>query len=197
MKKGQITRFLAIDCETSGLFFNGSNPAVNATGQYYQAVSWGMVVVDAITLNPIKELYIELKWDGVSLWADQAEKIHGLSKSYLETNGMSRAEAIEEIGNLIIDHWGPDAPVCIAGHNPQFDLAFLRNDLQLEGLNIKFGARMIDTNSIGFAVFNTHSSDELFELLNFKRNSTHNALTDAKGAVHVIKTVRTIADSCF
>lgn len=196
--RGYLTRLLALDCETSGLFFSGESPCHNSkTQQYYQAISWGFIVVDANTLNPIEELYMEIQWDGKSLWSDKAEAIHGLSKKYLSINGIPRCEAVEEIGNLILNHWGPDSPVCVLGHNPMFDLAFLRQDLKSEGLEVKFGGKMIDTNSIGFTVYNTYNSDDLFENVGVETRKDHNALDDARSALRVVQLTRQLADKCF
>jgi hypothetical protein len=196
--KGYNQFCLAFDCETSGLFFNSDNPAVDSkTGEYFQAVSWGLIIVDTTTLSPLEEVYIEIKWDGKSKWSDQAERVHGLTKSYLEDNGIARQEAVIIIADLILKWWGPNSPVCVLGHNPQFDLAFLRNDLRSEGLEVKFGSKIIDTNSIGFAVYNTHNSDDLFDMVGIvsRDANKHNALEDAKNALYVVKATRLMANT--
>ncbi len=196
--KGYITKLLVIDAETSGLHFGADDPAIDSkTGQYYQAVSWGIVVADAQTLDIIDELYLEIKWDGESLWSDQAEKIHGLSRAHLEENGVDMADAVAEIASLILDHWGPNSPVMLAGHNPSFDKAFLNQTLRSEGINIRYAHRMIDTNSVGFTVFGTYNSDDLFEMVGLPTRGKHNALDDAKAALQVLKITRTMADECF
>jgi DNA polymerase III epsilon subunit-like protein len=196
--RGYITRVLALDCETTGLHFNQDNPALgDGKRGYFQTVSWGLIVANAITLEPIEELYLEIQWDGNSIWNTKAESVHGLSKAYLKENGVTRTEAVESIGNLIIDHWGIDSPVHVLGHNPQFDLAFLKADLRSEGLEIKFGNKMIDTNSVGFTVYNTHNSDDLFEMVGLPQREDHNALTDAQNALYVVKATRGLAEACF
>jgi DNA polymerase III epsilon subunit-like protein len=196
--RGYITRLLVLDCETTGLHFNQDDPALgDGKKGYFQAVAWGLIVVNAVTLEPIEELYLEIQWDGQSIWNTKAENIHGLSKAYLKSNGVTRAEAVEAIGNLIIDHWGIDTPVHVLGHNPQFDLAFLKADLRSEGLEIKFGNKMVDTNSIGFAVYSTHNSDDLFEMVGLPKREDHNALEDARNALYVVKVTRTLAEACF
>lgn len=196
--RGYITRLLALDCETSGLAFNCDDPSYDPkTGETFQSVSWGLAVVDADTLDVIEKLYLEIKWDGKSTWSPRAEGVHGLSKEYLAEHGMESWEAVEAIGNLIINHWGPDSPVCIAGHNPNFDLCFLKRLMRSEGIEIKFGNKMIDTNSIGFAVYRTHNSDDLFETVGIPVRGDHNALADALAVVKVLKVTRTIADECF
>lgn len=196
--RGYVTRLLALDAETSGLAYNQDDPSYNSqTGEYFQAVSWGLIVVNAETLLPIEELYLKIKWDGKSVWSPQAEKIHGLSKQHLEETGVSRSEAVEAIGNLILNHWGPTSPVHILGHNPSFDLAFLKRDLRSEGLEIRFGNKMIDTNSVGFVVYSTHNSDDLFEMVGIEQRKDHNALDDARNALKVIQTTRALSNECF
>jgi DNA polymerase III epsilon subunit-like protein len=196
--KGCITRFLVVDTETSGLIYNSDDPSGDdTTGQYFQAVSMGLIVVDAEKLEPIEELYLEIEWDGISTWSPQAEAVHGLSKSYLADNGISTQEAVTEIAGLILEHWGPKHPVCIAGHNPSFDLAFLKRLLRSEGMEVRFGSKVIDTNSIGFAVYGTHNSDDLFEAVGFPTRDNHNSLDDARAALQVIKVTRMVSDECF
>lgn len=196
--RGYITRLLALDCETTGLAFNCDDPSYNPkTGETFQSISWGFVVLNADTLDIIEKLYLEIKWDGKSTWSPRAEEVHGLSKEYLAENGVEPWEAVEAIGNLIINHWGPDSPICIAGHNPSFDLWFLKRLMRSEGIELKFGNKMIDTNSIGFAVYHTHNSDDLFETVGVPMRGDHNALADALAVVKVLKTTRTIADKCF
>ncbi|PPD54354.1 MAG: hypothetical protein CTY12_03420 [Methylotenera sp.] len=197
--RGYVTRLLVLDCETSGLVCNSDDPSYDAkTGQYFQAVSWGLIVVDAINLKTIEELYLEIKWDGKSQWSPKAESIHGLTKQYLEQNGIDRQDAVEAIGNLIINHWGPSSAIHVLGHNPSFDLAFFKRDMRSEGIELKFGNKRIDTNSVGFTVFGTHNSDDLFELVGIKRDpKNHNALEDARGALEVIRRTRALANECF
>lgn len=195
--RGYITRLLVIDCETSGLHYNMDAACYNpVTKEYYQAVSWGLIVVDAQTFKTIDELYVEIKWDGKSLWNAKAEAIHGMSKKYLAENGISRTEAVEEIANLLLKHWGPDMPICVAGHNPSFDLAFLKQDLRSEGLELRFGSKMVDTNTIGLVVYGTHNSDDLFKLVGVNR-TTHSALEDAKACLQVLRITKQLSEKCF
>lgn len=196
--RGYMTRLLIIDGETSGLVNNSDDPSYNIhTGEYCQTVSWGMIVVNADTFEKIDELYLEIKWDGKSIWDKKAEAIHGLSKEYLEKHGMTRLEAVEQIGNLILDHWGPSSPVHIGGHNPSFDLCFLKRDLRSEGLEVKFGHKQVDTNSIGLVVYGTYNSDDLFEMVGMAPRQDHNALDDARSALRVMQQTRKLADVCL
>lgn len=191
--KGFFSKLLVIDCETSGLAFGTDDPSHNPeTNQTYQSVSWGMLVVDTESLKVLDSLYVEIQPDEDCVWDARAEAVHGLSKQYLEQHGDTAEDAVLKIGQLILKHWGPDSPVSICGHNVvHFDLPFLKRLLRSQDLNIKFSHRSVDTNSIGFSVFNTYTSDQLFDLLNVKRDPTnHNALEDAMGSLTVLRAAR-------
>lgn len=192
--KGYFEKLLILDCETSGLI-NGDNSAINSkTGEYCQAVSMGLIVVNSTTLAKIDELYVEIQWDGKSQWHDRAQQVHGLTKQYLKEHGVPRYEAVELIGNFILYNFGPDTAITVAAHNPHFDVAFLRELMESEGIVLKFSHRKVDTNSIGFAVFNTYTSDQLFELIGITRDpKNHNALDDARGVLKVLQTVKTLS----
>lgn len=199
--RGYIEKFLVIDAETSGMAFNEDDPSYNSkTGETYQAVSWGLIVASAQTLKPIEELYVEVKWDGESKWEKRAEQVHGLSLAYLEKNGVSSEDAAVQIGSLILNHWGPDSPVHLCGHNVMtFDAYFLRRHLRMHGLNPRIANKSIDTNAIGFATFHTHNSDDLFEAVGLPERDPgkHNALDDARNALQAVRVVRTLFTQCI
>lgn len=194
--KGYFKYTLAADCETSGIALGCDNPTHNPkTGEKYQAVSWGLVVVETGTLKAVDELYVEIQWDKQYEWNTGAERVHGMSKEYLRENGVPMKEAVEQIGNLILKYWGPDSPICLLGHNvATFDLQFLRSTLRSQGLEIKFANRHVDTNAIGFATLETYNSDDLFEAIGLpvRDPKKHNALIDAKNALAVVRGVRAI-----
>jgi hypothetical protein len=190
---GKFDKFLCLDCETSGMGFGTGDPSKGSKdGEVYQSVSWGLVVADSETIKPIDKLYLEIKWDGHSTWNNKAEQIHKLSKEHLEQNGMSSEDAACEIASFVLDHFNPKKAINLAGHNiGSFDIFFLRSLLEPFGLMFKTSARLIDTNSIAFAAFNSYTSDQAFELLNVKRDS-HNALEDAMASLKVIHATRTL-----
>jgi hypothetical protein len=198
--RGYIELALFIDAETSGIAFNSDDPSHDpVTGDTYQVVSLGLIVANAHTLKPIEELYVEIKWDGESKWSKEAEGIHGLSLAYLEEHGMDEEEAVVEIATLLLKYWGPDSPVCLGGHNvASFDKFFLRRLLRKHGIDVRFGAKMLDTNSVGFATFATHNSDDLFALVGCpdRDPAKHNALQDARNALTAFRTVRQIFSRC-
>ena len=191
--KGYFDKILAMDCETSGLNFNSVDPSVG-----FQSISWGLIVADAATFKPLDKLYVEIKWDGKSGWTKEAEKIHGLSREYLDKNGMTREEAAGAIGNFVYKHWNPSNDfsyqrnVRCLGHNvATFDIWFMRELLEPFQIMFPTGNRFIDTSSIGFATFGCFTSDEAFELIGVQRKE-HNALEDAAAALKLVQTVRTL-----
>ncbi len=190
--KGYFERILAIDTETSGLFMGRETP-VKDGDEYYQVVSWGIMVLDAQTLNTIEELYIEQKWDGVAKWDARAEAVHGLSKEYLEQNGVTREEAQVQIASLIFKHWGKTS-VTTLGHNSiRFDLPFLEHESKLAGIDLRFGNRHLDTNTLAFTIFGCFNSDDWFDQLGFKQRTEHNSLEDIRMTVKGFRLSRKIA----
>lgn len=192
--KGYFNRILAMDCESSGIFFK-PNPARDPAdpSSRYQCVSWGMMVLDE-NFNALDELYVEIQWDGKSKWDKKAQAVHGLSKEYLAENGKPFDEAYVEIVNFIFK-WFGNTPVVTLGHNSiSFDLEFLRSDTKELGLELKFGNRHLDSNTLGVTLFQTYTSDQMFEALGqTDRGDSHNALDDIKRTVEVFRVARAIA----
>lgn len=193
--RGYFSRILAMDSETSGLFF-GANPARDSDDPTvrYQAVSWGMVVLDE-DFNQLDELYIEIQWDGKSLWDKKAEAVHKLSKEYLAEHGVPFETAYVTICNFIYK-WFLDTPVVTLGHNSiSFDMPFLRSECEEIGIDLKFGNRHLDSNTLGYTLFGTYTSDELFAALGqTDRGDTHNALDDIKRTIQAFRVSRAIAE---
>jgi len=199
--RGEFDFLLAIDCETTGLNFSFDDPSVG-----HQTVSWGIIVADATTLKPIEELYVEIKWNEQSKKAREkdpkfgkkAELIHGLTYEYLEENGVTEDEAVVAIANLILKYWGPTVSIRTLGHNVHtFDMPFLRDLFRRVGIELKFGNRHYDTNSIGFAAFKTFNSDDLFEIVGFDTRGAHNSLDDARMALESARVVRMVVQDAI
>lgn len=192
--KGSFTKFLTIDCETSGMEMDPEKKVCDG----YQSIAWGVIVSDALTFKPIEELYVEIKWDGVSKWEWQAEKIHGLSKDYLEKHGLSEEDAVEKIAGLIYSHFEIEDPIVLAGQNVgRFDLPFFRKLLTSQGVDAKFAYRTLDTFSLGFGTIGAVNSDDLFEKLGIVRPTPHNALEDARAALKSIRLINKIYRTCL
>lgn len=192
--RGYFEKLLVIDCETTGLAYLCDDASHNPkTGETFQSVSWGLIVANAQTLKPIEKLYLEIKWDGESTWTAGAQRVHGLSPEYLEENGLDAEDAVVQIADLILRHWGPDNTVCLAGHNVvSFDMWFLKRLLRSQGIEIKFGNRHVCTNALGATVWNTYNSDDLFDLVGYPTRDPehHNALNDAEAVLLTLQVTR-------
>ena len=194
--KGYFKYILAIDCETSGLFFGSDNPS-QRDDQYYQPLSWGVVVVDTDTLTEIERLYVEIKWDGIALFDDNTIKVHGLSKQHLENHGVSEEDACVAIGSLIVKYW-ETTPVVVLGHNVvSFDLPFIKSMMRRHGIELSFGNRHVDTNSASFVALGSYTSDEMFNLIGLEDRSIHNALDDILMTVEAARTIRLLVNDAI
>lgn len=191
--RGYFERFLVIDVETSGYAKADDASFDPVTGDTYQTVSIGLIVVNAQTLKSIEELYVEIKWDGVSKWSAGAQAVHGLTLEYLEEHGATTEEAALQVANLILDHWGPTSPVVLCGHNVMsFDVWFIKRLLRSVGIEVIFSNRSIDSFAVGMSTVGTHNSDDLFAYVgcDTRDAAKHNALDDARMALTVIQNVR-------
>lgn len=179
---------LGIDWETSGSDWDDPD----GSHKKYQGLSFGAVVFDVDTFEPIETLYCELKFDGDKYhWSKEAEAIHGLSQEYLEKNGISREEAVILLGEFILKYFGPDGKVMFLGHNADFDIKFtnqLLTDFDLPPLNKHHV--ILDTSSTGFITLGLYKSDMLFERLGFDKRGAHNALEDILMTLETCKIIK-------
>lgn len=196
--RGWCKFILAIDCETTGLAFRSDDPSYNSqTGEEYQAISFGLIVLDSETLSAVDQMYLEVQWNEKSVWSSEAEKVHGLSRSYLREHGFTETEACEAIGSLIVKYWGSDNPIMLLGHNVHFDKCFLQRLFRKHGIELIFGNRHIDTSTLGFVCWNVFNSDDLFQQLGVETRNKHNALDDIKMSVEVVRTTRKVFERCL
>lgn len=85
----------------------------------------------------------------------------------------------------ICPEWG-FSRIVLGGHNPSFDLGFLRTNYKLFGLQCPFDYRTVDLHSVAFSHFYSEhdtklTSDRIYELLKMKSEPRpHNALNGAK-----------------
>lgn len=186
--QGWFDKFLVIDCETSGLNFDHSNPDIT---DGYQSVSWGLIVSDMKTMMPLDELYLEIKWDGVSKWHHKAEQMHGLSKAYLAENGMDASDAADTIAQFIGTHFDVEDTIICMGHNvARFDIPFLRKLLLKYEYPYSFSHRCLDSSSLAAMTIGTFTSQQLFDELGIERGKVHNALTDSRATLKACRLIR-------
>jgi DNA polymerase III alpha subunit (gram-positive type) len=180
---------LSIDWETSGSKWG----SLEETIQEFQGLSFGAIVFDLTTFEIVDSIYHEIQFDSTKYeWSDQAEKVHGLTRTYLLQEGVTQEEAAVDLANLIIKWFGTQE-VVFCGHNIAFDIAFTRQLLQPFGVMPRVSSRQIDTSSIGWALFDIYKSEELYQFLGLPARSEHNALEDAMYTIMALETIRTIA----
>ena len=190
--QGYFNRFLVIDCETSGLCFDHSNPDIT---DGYQSVSWGLIVSDMETMSEIDSLYVEIKWDGVSKWHYKAERTHGLSKAYLDKHGMDEQEAAEEIAMFIGTYFGVEETIVCMGHNvARFDIPFLKKLLLKYDFPFSISHRCLDSSSLAAMTIGTFTSQAMFDDLGIERGDIHNALEDARATLKACRIIRKLFD---
>ena len=177
---------LCLDWETSGATWGGDS------SKDYQGLAFGAIVFDTKTFTEVEYLYVEIKFDPIWKWSEEAAAIHGLTKEYLEENGITQEEAAIKLAELILKYWGPDSKVMFMGHNAEFDRRFT-NQL-LNAIDIEFSVEkqtefsswiqlhhvILDTSPLGFVAFGLFKSDLLFEKIGFEDRGDHNALQDAR-----------------
>lgn len=199
MKKSKVSfdLILALDVETSGIAFGEPNPVINPnTGERFQTLSIGLIVASVSTLKPIDSLYLEIKFDeSAYTWSDGAEKVHGLSREYLDQNGVTIREAVGIISDFIGKYFGPVEVlrrITLLGHNvATFDKFFLEDLYRFADKKIQLGNRHIDTFSLGVITVDAFSSDELFDFFGFARDpANHNALDDARHALSSARMIK-------
>lgn len=189
--RGYFEYVLAFDSETTGVAVGQLDPTTRADGEYYQMVSAAFILADVKTLKPIDRLYVEIKWNGESRWESGAESVHGLSKEYLEKNGMSEEEAVVEIGNFLLKYYSPESDIRLLGHNvATFDRYFLSHLFERHGIKLKFGNRHIDSFALGVTLLEAYNSDDLFETLGMKSRDAHNAMEDTEMTLKAVRMMK-------
>jgi len=192
-----MSNILAIDSETTGLFYNNNNPCRKGD-TYYQSISWGLIAVNEQTLEELDSLYVEIKWNGVSEWSMGAEKVHGLSKVFLAENGLEEEEAVVEICLFIQKHFPNKKAIKLLGHNvATFDLVFLRDLMARYQIHLPLHNRHIDTFSSSFTMFDCKDSNEMCDMLGIIRTGNHNALIDARMALTATQRMRELTKECI
>ena len=183
-----MKKYLVLDVETSGISNNPLSPCENM-----QIVSIGMIVVDQ-QLNEIDKLYVPIKWNGESEWQAAAEKIHGLSKEYLQEHGVDEILALEEIAVFLDTHFDKE-PITLMGTNVMtFDRLFLMQLLKKYDIYFKFDHRGLDTTTLAF-LFDCNNSKDFLALMGMERQSEkHNALEDAGFVLKIFKIVKEITN---
>lgn len=181
-----------IDWETSGSCWGGDSTID------HQGISFGAVVFDLRTLEPVETLYCEIKFDDSKYkWQEGAFKVHGLSREHLAANGMTAEDAAVALMSMFVKYFAPDEKIFILGHHTDFDVAFTKQLLEPLGIMFQIGATVMDTAGAGLINFGIHKSEDLFQFLGLPPRTTHNALEDILLTLQAAKTMRAIFDAAL
>ena len=184
---------MSIDWETSGSHFG---PLEN-TVRDFQGVSVGVVFFRLADYEILDTYYAEIQFDESRYqWSQAAQNIHGLTREHLKENGITQEQVILELTPLIQKYFGLE-PIYCAGHNVQFDVAFLKQLYETFDIDLTISHRLLDTSSCGQVLFDVPNSTELYALLGLPPRELHNALEDAIFTVESLKIMRQLMDSVF
>ena len=184
----RIEKIVAIDVETTG-FSKGADITAN-----HQILSIGLVVADR-NFNPIDEFYCEIKWNQTSHWSEIARSIHGMSKEYLEENGLDEEDAVLEIAQFLLKYFDAEETIFFLGHNPRnFDVPFFNKLTNKYDVYFKIEHRTVDSFSVGFTCLGADDSDTLFSYF-YPKRTEHNALEDAKMSLGACRKIRKVMRS--
>jgi DNA polymerase III epsilon subunit-like protein len=173
---------LAVDWETTGF-------SVPDYASKHQGIAIGAIIFDLKTLQPVEELYREIKFDPKYVWTEGAEKIHGLSRDHLEKKGVTQEEAAADLANLVIKYMGTDDIIAL-GHRVHFDIAFTNQLMSALDIELKWHPTKIDSNSIATVLMEMSSSNEIFETLGLPARGDHNALEDARYTLYSVQRIK-------
>lgn len=188
----KMKRIIAMDCETSGMNWNSGKSQYNESIAHgYQAVSWGFVISSPDDFKPIDKLYLEIKWNGTSKWDNKAESIHGLTKEYLEENGVNEEDAVVTILEFFMEYLDITKPLYFLGQNvTTFDVPFFKDLLYRYNIkDIKIGQRHFDTFALAAGTIMKYDSESIFKKLGMKGRGAHNSLQDAENALETYRRI--------
>lgn len=176
---------IGIDVETTGFDYSED------ITKNHQIVSIGLLALTS-DFRVIDKFYREIKWNGTSHWSPQAEKIHGLTKDYLENNGISEEDAVADILEFLINNLEDiNKPILFLGHNVRnFDIPFFKKLTSKFDVNLKIAHRAVDSFTLGYTLFGTNDSNELFSLFGYERTTNHNALEDVLITANICRKIK-------
>jgi len=173
---------LAIDFETSG--YSIPNYAAK-----HQGISFGAIIFDVRTLEPVDMLYQEIKFDKKYIWDAGAEKVHGISQAHLAANGVSQEEAAMALATMVIKWIGTDE-VMLLGHRVHFDKAFTIQLMDAAGMEFKYHPTAIDSCSIATVLMELTYSEDIFQTLGLPARGKHNAMEDITYTLEAVKRMK-------
>lgn len=161
---------LAIDWETSGY-------SIPDYASRHSGLSFGAAIFDTKTFEVVDSLYCEIKPDPAKEWDVGAEKIHGMSREYLESNGFTREDAAIQLASLVLKYLGTGKVIPL-GHRVHFDIAFTDDLLKTIDVKLDWDPIKMDSAALAAILLHETSSDNLFRACGFDDRTEHNSLED-------------------
>ena len=184
---------LFADWETTGATFGGDSTID------YQGISLGAVVARTSDWSEVAAFERFIKFNPAKFkWTEEAEKIHGLSREFLDQNGVTQEQAAEEFLEFLFKYFGT-SKIMFGGHNEEFDRRFTNQLFNSVGIefaieksgkfetNIPLHHVTINTAGIGFVNFGLFKSDLLFSAVGVAERGLHSAIDDARAALQVVQ----------
>ncbi len=181
-KNEKISFGLAIDWETSGY-------SIPNYASKHQGISYGAIIFDVKTLEPVESLYNEIKFGNNYLWDPGAERVHGITKEHLAKNGKTQEEAAFELADLVNRYLGNDN-VMVLGHRVHFDIAFTDQLMAIAGMEFTYHPTKIDSCSMATILLELTYSDDIFKMLGLPQRGQHNALEDIMLTLAAVKKMK-------
>ena len=173
---------LAIDWETSGY-------SIPDYASKHSGISFGAAIFDTKTFEVVESLYCEIKPDPTKEWDMGAERIHGLSRDYLETNGITREDAAIQLASMVIKFIGTGKVIPL-GHRVHFDIAFTNDLLNVIDVVLDWDPIKMDSAALAAILLNETSSDGLFNACGFTERTEHNSLEDILLTLESVRTLK-------
>jgi DNA polymerase III epsilon subunit-like protein len=155
----------------------------------HQGISFGAVVFDMHTFEPIEPLYHEIKFDPKYKWELEAERVHGITREHLAVNGIFQCEAALDLANLIIKYFSTEK-IVLLGHRVYFDEAFTNQLMASIDIELTYDPIRIDSAAMGLALLGTTTSDQLFERAGLPPRELHNSLEDICFTLEAVRRIK-------
>jgi hypothetical protein len=101
------------------------------------------------------------------------------------------------LGEFLLDHFGPTGKIMFLGHNPQFDIAAMRQLLEPFGIMPNLHHVVLDTSALGWITCSKFAANDLFEFFLGGRPEKHGALNDAEMTLAVARIVRELMNGAL
>lgn len=173
---------LAIDFETSGF-------SLPHYASKHQGISFGAIVFELKTFEPVESLYQEIKFKPTYTWSFDAERIHGLSREHLEQHGVSQEEAACALGTMILKYFATEE-IILLGHRVYFDEAFTNQLMASIGVELAYDPIKFDSAAFSLAFLEVSYSDKLFDLVGLPPRTLHNSLEDITYTLAAMKAIK-------